>query len=100
LDILFANTKLKKQCIRASGKLKRRLDDISAASNISVLQTSPGRLHPLKENRKGQWAMDLDHPKRLILEPLGDPLPEKNGRLDLSKITVVRILGMEDYHGK
>lgn len=101
MDILFANLKTKKACQRASGKLKRRLDDIRAAENMQVLITLPGRLHALRADRKGQWAMDLEHPKRLIMEPLGDPLPyNEDGWLDLEKVTAVRVLGMEDYHGK
>lgn len=68
---------------------------------MSVLQMLPGRLHALKENRAGQWAMDLDHPLRLILEPIGDPLPmSKDGWLDLKKIAAVKIIKVEDYHGK
>ena len=82
-------------------KLKRRLDDIKAADNMQVLQTLPGRLHALRADRKGQWAMDLDHPKRLIIEPLGDPLPyNRDGWLYLKLVTTVQIVGMEDYHGK
>ena len=101
MDIVFENSRIRKDCFRATGKLKRRLDDIKAADNMQVLQTLPGRLHALKADRKGQWAMDLDHPKRLIMEPLADPLPyNKDGWLDLIKVTSVRILGMEDYHGK
>jgi toxin HigB-1 len=45
--------------------------------------------------------MDLDHPLRLILEPIGDPLPlSKDGWLDLEKVTAVKIIKVEDYHGK
>jgi proteic killer suppression protein len=86
--------------MQAKGRLKRRLDDIAAAQNMAILKKVPGRLHPLLANRKGQWAMDLDHPLRLIMEPLADSLTKKDGRLDLSKITAVRILDVEDYHGK
>ena len=68
---------------------------------MSVLQMLPGRLHALKKNRAGQWAMELDHPLRLILEPLGDPLPvSKDGWLNMEKVTTVKIIKTEDYHGK
>jgi len=101
LDIIFANNKIRKACQNASGKLKRRLDDISASENMSILELLPGRLHALKENKKGLWALDLDHPYRLIFEPVGDPLPvSKDGWLDLKKITAVKIIKVEDYHGK
>jgi toxin HigB-1 len=101
LDIIFANNKIRKTCSDASGKLKKRLDDISASANMSILQMLPGRLHALRDNKAGQWAMDLDHPLRLILEPIGDPLPlSKDGWLDLKKIMAVKIIKVEDYHGK
>lgn len=45
--------------------------------------------------------MDLEYPKRLILEPLGDPVPyDEDSHLDLIKVKAIQILGMEDYHGK
>jgi len=101
LDIIFANNKIRKSCRNAIGKLKRRLDDISASENMSTLELLPGRLHALRENKSGLWAMDLEHPLRLILEPAADPLPlSKDGWLDLKKITAVKIIKVEDYHGK
>ena len=101
MDILFGNARVRKACRKASCKLKRRLDDIRAAENMQKLKLLPGRLHALRADRQGQWAIDLEHPKRLILEPLGDPLPyDEDGHLDLINVTAIRILGMEDYHGK
>ena len=35
----------------------------------------PGRFHPLTGDRAGQFALDLDHPNRLILEPNHNPIP-------------------------
>jgi toxin HigB-1 len=33
-------------------------------------------------------------------KPLNDPIPRKpDGGLDWTKITAIRILGVEDYHG-
>jgi len=101
MEIVFRNSKLKKQCNSSAGKLKNRLDDIRACGNMEIMKLLPGRLHPLKENRKGQWAMDLEHPKRLIMEPIADPLPvSKDGWLDLSKISIIKIIEIGDYHGK
>jgi len=101
MDIIFRNNKIKKKCHCATGKLKHRLDDIRAAENMAILRKLPGRCYPLKADRKGQWAIDLEHPKRLLLEPIGDPLPiSKDGWLDLQQITVIKVLGVEDYHGK
>jgi len=53
----------------------------------------------LKANRKGQWAIDVEHPYRLIFDPANDPLPYvKEDILDLSQITAIRLLEIEDYH--
>ncbi|MCX7044216.1 MAG: hypothetical protein NTX50_01850 [Candidatus Sumerlaeota bacterium] len=67
---------------------------------MQVMKALPGRLHALVADRKGQWALDLEHPMRLILEPLGDPLPiSEDGWLDLEKVTAVKLIEVEDYHG-
>jgi len=53
----------------------------------------------LTGDRKGTLAVDLDHPYRLIFEPANDPVPRKpDGGLDWTKITVIRILELRDYH--
>ncbi|TAL36605.1 MAG: killer suppression protein [Spirochaetes bacterium] len=101
MDIVFGNTVVRKICQNAVGKLKRRLDDIRDADTMEVLLTLPGRCHALVGNRKGQWAMDAEHPRRLIFRPLGNPLPvSKDGRIDLKLITAIEVIDVEDYHGK
>ncbi len=82
-------------------RIRRRLDDLAAAANLAEMhEVFGGRLHPLVGDYAGRFALDLKHPQRLILEPANDPLPyEASGRLDWSQITVVRICGVEDYHG-
>ena len=67
MNILFKNSRIKKICNNARGRLKTRLDDISAAANMAIMKKLPGRLHPLKGVRKGEWAIGLEHPQRLIL---------------------------------
>jgi proteic killer suppression protein len=101
LDILFGNVKIKRLCSKASGKLKRRLDDLRAADNLETVMKLPGRCHALRADRTGQFAIDVDHPRRLIFEPANDPLPRTaDGRWELHLITAIRLLGVEDYHGK
>ncbi len=57
------------------------------------------RCHELREDRKGQLAVDLDHPYRLIFEIANEPLPVKpDGGLDWFNATAIRILTIEDYH--
>lgn len=41
----------------------------------------------------------LDHPYRLIFESADEPIPTKSdGGIDWTKVTAVRILGVEDTH--
>lgn len=52
---------------RGAQKLTQRLQELEAFSSIEELvQFRIGRCHPLDHNRYGQFAMDLNHPYRLI----------------------------------
>jgi proteic killer suppression protein len=80
--------------------LKRRLDDLYAAENLEQFRSLPqARCHELTQDRKGQLAIDLEHPKRLILKPANSPVPLKpdNG-LDWARLTTVEIIEIVDYH--
>jgi proteic killer suppression protein len=100
MNIVYGNNRVRKQCDNARGKLKRRLDDIRAADNFQDLLSLPGNCHRLKGDRETQWAMDADHPRRLIFKPLADPLPvSDDGWLDLKRIMAVLIIEVGDYHG-
>jgi proteic killer suppression protein len=67
--------------------IHQRIDELKSASSIKMLiQYSIGRCHPLEGNRKGEFAMDLVHPYRLIF---------KQNSKDAN---VVQIIGIEDYH--
>lgn len=59
----------------------------------------PLRCHALHGNREGQYAMDLVHPHRLVFEPLPE-LKYVGDDPEAVPETGVRILGVEDYHGK
>ncbi len=57
------------------------------------------RCHELLGNRKGELAVDLKHPYRLIFEPANDPIPRKpDGGLDWTQVTAINILEVVDYH--
>ncbi|MDE6091063.1 MAG: type II toxin-antitoxin system RelE/ParE family toxin [Duncaniella sp.] len=78
-----------------------RLDDLSAASTLEDVRNLPGHYHELKEDRKGQWACDLDQPYRLIFQPHEDPIPEDaDGKYIWIEIKGVEILEIANYHGK
>jgi len=110
LIVLFGNNKLRKLCNsqelarkkwgpECSKRLRQRLDDIEAADCLADTANLPGRYHPLRENRAGQWSADLKHPLRLVFEPANDPIPEgPDGLLDPRRVTIVRILEVTDTH--
>lgn len=112
LDISFHTSKLQKLAnddrlaIRKLGKLRAelfrmRLDDLAAAITLEDVRYLPGHYHELKEDRKGQWACDLDQPYRLIFQPHEDPIPaDSDGRYVWIEITGVEILDITNYHGK
>lgn len=112
MDILFQDQKLAKICtkdgllarkygsVRAK-LIRQRLDDTKDADNLEVLRSlSQMRCHELKGSREGTLAVDLGHPYRLIFEPANDPIPRKSDHgLDWKRITAIRVLAVEDYHG-
>jgi plasmid maintenance system killer protein len=111
MDILFATSQLRDlvndtRALRhkygddRAKKIRRRLDDLRAASCLQDLFRGPGRLHELTGNRKGQLSIVIAGASRLILEPANEPLPRKSdGGFDWPRVTQVRILEIvEDYH--
>ena len=113
MDIFFKTKKLQKACnnerdsIRQWGpanarKIRQRLAELRAAVTLENMKILPAAgCHPLKGNRAGQFAVDVNHPFRLIFEPDHDPVPRKDdGGVDLGGITRIRILAVEDYHGE
>jgi proteic killer suppression protein len=60
----------------------------------------PGRCHELTGDKPGQLALNVSGNYRLIFEPADASIERKpDGGLDWTKVTAVRILGVEDYHG-
>lgn len=70
-----------------AAKIQQRIDEISAADTVEqMIQFRIGRCHPLANNRSGQYAVDLVHPRRLVFEKIGD------------KIQIANIIEIVDYH--
>lgn len=98
MEITYKTKKLEKVCTNAKAaersygkemaeKIHMRIDEISAADTVEMMiQFHIGRCHPLSQNRKGQYAMDLIHPFRLLFE--------KNGH----EVQIANILEIVDYH--
>ena len=110
MEIEFQSSHLRKLCNEAkaavrelgsdnAGKLRRRLDDLRAASSLEVMRSLPGRCHELKGDRKGQLSIDLKHPMRLLFMPIGPEIKNKpDGGLDWLSVKNIRIIGIEDTH--
>jgi plasmid maintenance system killer protein len=111
MEIAFASRKLEKLCNstkemraklgdRNARILEQRLMEIKAADTLEDLAKLPAaRCHELTADRKGQLAVNLVHPRRLIFAPDHDPLPTKaDGGLDWKRVTRVLILEITDYH--
>ena len=84
-----------------ANKIKLRMAVFMAASCLDEVPIHPPeRRHELSGEKKGQFAVDLKHPHRLVFEPNHNPLPHKaDGGLDLKNIKAITIIEVEDYHG-
>lgn len=77
-------------------RIINRLDEFSAASNLSEIPSDPPpRCHPLTGNLKGKFAVDISGNYRLIFEGY-----DKDDQLSTKKsaIVTVQITAIEDYH--
>ena len=75
------------------------IGDLIDAETLEDLRYVPGNYHELVENRKGQWACDLDQPYRLIFEPHENPIPtDKDGKYIWAEIKGIEVVEIEDYH--
>ena len=110
MNITFADNKLKKYAndnklaIRKMGEQRaklyqRRLDDMYDAFCFADLKELPGNFHQLIENRKDQWACDLDQPYRLIFGSSENPIPkDQHGNQILIEIKSLEIIEIDNYH--
>ena len=111
VDLLFSDRKLQKICndqrllIAEYGeqngkKIMRRLTELALADNLAEIPTTPPpRRHQLKNNRKGQFAVYIKHPFRIVFTPANTPLPLlSDGGIDVEKITMINVIWIGDYH--
>ena len=80
--------------------IMRRLVVLRAASSLAEIpHLPPERRHELTGQLKGRFAVDLKHPFRLLFKPTYDPVPTlEDGGIDLTQVTAITIMGVEDYH--
>ncbi len=81
-------------------KIRSRLDELLESPNLETMKFFPqARFHALKGSRKGQFALDVEHPKRIIIEPDHIPLPKlEDGSVDLKRVISVTVVEIDDYH--
>lgn len=80
-------------------RIMRRMIELEIAYSLKdVPATPPSRRHKLS-NRKDEFAVDVKHPFRLVFTPDPDSPRGSDGAFDLSKVTGIVILRVEDYHG-
>lgn len=109
--IVFNDRKLEKLCqserllVKAFGKdcarkIARRLTVLDGAPCLAdVPSMPPERCHPLTGDRDGEFAVDVQHPYRLVFRPHHDPVPTTDdGGIDIRRVTDIEILAIEDYH--
>ena len=80
-------------------KIKSRLGQLKSAVTLEDVRNLPGKYHELTNNRKGQWACDLDQPYRLIFTPHENPIPvNEHGQYVWVEILGVEIIEVVNYH--
>ncbi|KGO13444.1 hypothetical protein NZ45_12335 [Clostridium botulinum] len=102
LEKIINNEKklIKKYGVENARLIIKRLDQLKAADSLGIMvKFRIGRCHSLSSNFKGKFALDLDHPDRLIIEPVFED------NIDLSQINYfdikeIVVLEVKDYHGK
>lgn len=103
MKIRYRTKKLEKVCTNAnkaqekwgkkqSEKIFQRLQELSIVDTVDELITYRfGRCHALTGDRKGQYAMDLIHPYRLIFSITDDTV-------QIADVETAMIEDITDYH--
>ena len=110
MNVTFADKKLEKLAnndrkrqkelgqVRAKF-FRRRLTQLEDAASLEDVRYLPGKYHELRNDRKGQWACDLDQPYRLIFEPHENPIPtNEDGQYVWLEIVGVEVIEIINYH--
>jgi toxin HigB-1 len=85
--------------VDSAKKLKRTLDDLSAAASMEEMRCLPGKWEELKGDRRGQFSVRLAGGHRLIVRPIKQPAPVKpDGGVDWRAVDGVTVIEVVDYH--
>lgn len=80
-------------------QFKIRIHHLESTPNLEELQKMPGTWELLKGERKNQISARLPNGKRLIVTP-DEPQFKEDGGLDLSKVTSITVMKIDNYHTK
>ena len=85
---------------RMARVIRMRMAVLERARTLSdVPIVPPERCHLLGGERRGQYAIDLVHPFRLIIRPNHNPVPTReDGGIDTDRVTSIAIMEVVDYH--
>lgn len=110
MEVFFISEKLRDICSDERARMARwgkdgakkidlRLQQLAAAPSLHDMRTLPGRCHELTGDRRGQLAVDLHHPFRMIFRPSAEPPPVKpDGGLDWASVESIIVIDIVDYH--
>lgn len=110
MEVLFASAKLQKVCssqrqlarewgTKGAKKIGLRLQQLAAAVTLEDMRNVPGRCHELGGSRKGQLAIDVHQPYRMMFKPTPNPPPTTaDGGLDWQEVDSITVTEIVDYH--
>lgn len=107
----YANAKLQKICEqkKAARKHLRRIDpevlfqrigQLVAFNNLAQIpfQAPPLHFHPVRANLAGKYAVTVKGLMRIVFRPTGEFKTLSDGTPDLSTVTEIEVVAVEDYH--
>ena len=107
----YASTKLQKICTKSKDARKAlsqdsadalpdRLQDLAAFDNLGLIPIKhpPLHFHPLREDRAGEFAINLKGLDRVVFKPVGDFQTTEDGGILLSSVTSVEVTFVGNYH--
>ena len=93
--------KLKKRFNEKVAKIiEKRINFLEEVENLGKIPTfPPTRLHLLKGDLKGKYAIDVTSQLRIVFEINQDPIPYRSDNsVDIDQVTKISVIGIYDYH--
>ena len=92
--------KLRKRFNKVAENIENRVKQLENEPNLGRISSRPPtRLHLLKSDYKGCYAVDVNRELRIVFEINHDPIPRRpDNSVDVDKVIKIRIIGILDYH--